>query len=92
MIFAAVSIILLLCLYPLRNKKRNPWLFVKKAAFACLAVSLCLSLLEMAMIISEPYLSHGFYQYDPDLGFKVRPYSNGTNRSGFNDREAGPAN
>lgn len=39
------------------------------------------------MIVLEPYLFNGFYQYDPDLGFKVRAYANGTNRYGFNDRD-----
>ena len=44
-------------------------------------------LLESLMIILEPYLFSGFYQYNRDLGFKVRPYANGTNRFGFNDRD-----
>ena len=39
------------------------------------------------MIILEPYLFRGFYQYDPDLGFRVRPYTFGTNEFGFNDRD-----
>jgi hypothetical protein len=39
------------------------------------------------MIILEPHLFKGFYQYDPDLGFRVRPYANGTNQFGFNDRD-----
>jgi len=34
-------------------------------------------------------MSVGLYQYDPDLGFSVRPYSQGTNRFGFNDRDYG---
>ncbi len=46
-----------------------------------------LLLLEVLMIILEPYCFKGFYQYDPDLGFKVRAYANGTNRFGFNDRD-----
>ena len=47
----------------------------------------CLIMLELLMIFAEPYLFHGFYQYDPDLGFRVRPYANGTNRFGFNDHD-----
>ncbi len=39
------------------------------------------------MIILEPYLFTGFYQYDHELGFRVRPNVNGTNRFGFNDRD-----
>jgi SGNH hydrolase-like domain, acetyltransferase AlgX len=45
---------------------------------------------EILMIVLEPYLFKGFYQYDPDLGFRVRPYypiAQGTitNKFGFND-------
>jgi len=40
------------------------------------------------MILLEPYLFKGFYQYDRDLGFRVRPYYKGeTNRLGFNDQD-----
>jgi hypothetical protein len=87
MIFAVVSIVLFLYLSIFRNKKGKPWLLIKKAVFACLAISLCLVLLEIVMILAEPHLFKGFYQYDPDLGFRVRPYSNGTNSFGFNDRD-----
>lgn len=43
--------------------------------------------LEILLIILEPHLFKGLYQYDPDLGFKVRPYANGNNQFGFNDRD-----
>jgi len=46
-----------------------------------------LFLVEVLMIVLEPYLSQGLYQYDPDLGFKIRPYANGNNQFGFNDRD-----
>jgi SGNH hydrolase-like domain, acetyltransferase AlgX len=46
-----------------------------------------LVLVEIAMIVLEPYLFTGFYQYDPDIGFRVRPYYGGTNRFGFNDKD-----
>ncbi len=46
-----------------------------------------LLLVEILMIIFEPYLFKGLYQYDPDLGFRVRPYINGNNQFGFNDRD-----
>lgn len=44
------------------------------------------------MIILDPYLFKGFYQYDPDLGFRVRAYypnTDGTltNQFGFNDQD-----
>lgn len=46
-----------------------------------------LFLVEILMIVLEPYLFKGLYQYDPDLGFRVRPYLNGNNQFGFNDRD-----
>src|SRR4030095_5447465 len=44
------------------------------------------------MIVLEPYLFKGFYEYDPDLGFRVRAYypvdqGTVTNKFGFNDRD-----
>ncbi len=39
------------------------------------------------MIVSEPYLFRGLYQYDPDMGFKIRGHANGNNQFGFNDRD-----
>ena len=50
-------------------------------------VAVPLVLVETAMIVLEPYLFSGFYQYDPHIGFRVRPYYGGTNRFGFNDRD-----
>lgn len=44
-------------------------------------------LLEIAMTVFDPYLFKGFYQYDPDIGFRVRPHAQGTNQFGFNDKE-----
>ena len=42
---------------------------------------------ELAAILLDPYLFKGFYQYDPDMGFRVRPYTLGSNKFGFNDRD-----
>jgi len=42
---------------------------------------------EVLMILLEPYLFSGFFQYDPDIGFRVRPYTKGSNQFGFNDRD-----
>lgn len=44
--------------------------------------------LEILMIVFEPYLFKGFYEYDPDMGFRVRPHSPSddgtlTNQFGF---------
>ena len=60
---------------------------VRLIVFPIIITFLCVLLLEVLMIVLEPYLSRGFYQYDPDLGFRVRPYVRGTNRFGFNDRD-----
>lgn len=53
--------------------------------YPVIMIFICFILLEFSMIILEPYLFRGFYQYD--LGFRVRPYAHGTNRFGFNDRD-----
>jgi hypothetical protein len=55
-------------------------------------LSLPLIVIEVLMIGLDPYLFRGFYQYDPDLGFRVRSYhtmkdGSSTNRFGFNDRD-----
>lgn len=50
-------------------------------------IILPLFLVEILMIVLEPYLFQELYQYDPDLGFRVRPYMNGNNQFGFNDRD-----
>ncbi|NES96071.1 MAG: hypothetical protein F6K32_12715, partial [Desertifilum sp. SIO1I2] len=43
---------------------------------------------ELVMIFLEPVLfNKTFYQYDPDMGFRVRPYTLGSNQFGFNDRD-----
>ncbi|MBP0010367.1 MULTISPECIES: alginate O-acetyltransferase AlgX-related protein [unclassified Roseofilum] len=44
-------------------------------------------IVEMAMILLDPFLFRGFYQYDPDMGFRVRPDTLGSNRFGFNDQD-----
>ncbi|MEB3280856.1 MAG: hypothetical protein VKK42_18230 [Lyngbya sp.] len=46
-----------------------------------------LFLVEVLMIVLEPYVFKGLYQYDQDLGFKIRPYANGNNQFGFNDKD-----
>lgn len=47
---------------------------------------------EILMIVLDPYLFRGRFQYDPDLGFRGRSYypmadGNLTNRFGFNDQD-----
>jgi hypothetical protein len=42
---------------------------------------------ETAMIVLEPYLFSGPFQYDPHIGFRHRPYYSGANRFGFNDKD-----
>ncbi len=66
------------------NKFRR---FAIKIIACCITILFSLFLLEILMIILEPYVFKGFYQYDRDLGFRVRPYANGSNRFGFNSRD-----
>jgi lysophospholipase L1-like esterase len=46
---------------------------------------------EVLMFALEPVLSSGFYEYDPDMGYKVRGHvlheGERTNAFGFNDRD-----
>lgn len=62
---------------------------MKKAIKPILSIGLiiliCFLSLEISMIILEPYISVGGSQFDPDMGYKGRPYTDGTNRFGFND-------
>ena len=67
-----------------RSKLRK---FAIKIVASCIVILFSFLLLEILMIILEPYVFKGFYQYDRDLGFKVRSYTNGTNRFGFNARD-----
>jgi len=63
---------------------------MKIASKALSAIGVCIIsfvLLELALTILDPWLSHGFYVYDPELGFRVRPGARGSNSLGFNDRE-----
>ena len=54
-------------------------LSIKKIAKASLKIILpalfVLVCLECLMIIFEPYFFKGFYEYDPDLGFRVRAHA-----------------
>jgi len=47
---------------------------------------------EILMTVLDPYLFKGFFEYDPDLGFRARAYyptadGGRTNQFGFNDRD-----
>ncbi|GEM_PF-4633324 len=48
---------------------------VKLALKILLPVIFIFVCLECLMIVFDPYLFKGFYEYDPDLGFRVRPYA-----------------
>jgi len=60
---------------------------MKYICFSGVMIISTLLILEILMILLEPYLFQGFYQYDRHLGFMVRPYTNGTNKFGFNDQD-----
>jgi hypothetical protein len=59
----------------------------KKLIFSVVILLAATILLEAAMILLDPLVGVGFYQYDRDLGFRVRANTHGTNRFGFNDRD-----
>ena len=71
-----------------QREKHGFLLIIKYICFSGVPLLFTLVLLEILMIFLEPYLFKGFYQYDRDLGFRVRPYCKGmTNRFGFNDQD-----
>jgi hypothetical protein len=43
--------------------------------------------LEVCLIIAEPYLFKGIFQYNSDFGFQIRPGAWGSNEFGFNDKD-----
>ena len=60
---------------------------MKRMLFSSVAISLCFVILEIFMIVAEPYLHRGAFEYDADLGFRVRPGRLNSNSFGFNDKE-----
>lgn len=60
---------------------------LKKTLFAVFLAAAAWALLEIILFIAEPWVSRGFYIYDPDLGFRVRPNTPVSNEYGFNDRD-----
>lgn len=68
-------------------KQRVKLSITKRIIFSVAALFLSIGILELLMIALEPYLFQGFFQYDPDIGFRVRPHARGSNRFGFNDIE-----
>ena len=52
-------------------------------ALFCVAASFVLA--EVLLFLLAPWW--GFYEYDPDMGFRVRAHAHGANQFGFNDRD-----
>jgi len=69
-----------------QQSSRLSW-SAKALLWLLLVVVLPLLTVELAMIVLEPYLSTGVYEYDPDIGFRVRPHAMGSNQFGFNDKD-----
>jgi hypothetical protein len=86
-VYFAVIISTLICSYFFLRDSGKWGQRLRTGIIWCFIALCCFTLLEVLMIVSEPYLFKGFYQYDQELGFKVRPYMNGTNQFGFNDRD-----
>ncbi len=59
----------------------------RRALFAVLTALIVFVAIEAALIVLEPLVFRGLYEYDPDMGFRVRPYAHGSNRFGFPDRD-----
>lgn len=71
----------------LKLPKLHPKITQGLILFSCW-ILLPLLLVEILMTVLDPILfTKGLYQYDPDLGFRVRPYANESNLFGFNDQD-----
>ncbi|MDJ1178543.1 hypothetical protein PJF56_06685 [Roseofilum sp. BLCC_M91] len=70
-----------------RSSKLNIRKFINWGFLGLLYIGVPLLTAELFMIVAEPYLFKGFFQYDPDLGFRVNPDTPRTNQYGFNDRD-----
>jgi len=46
-----------------------------------------LVIVEISMTVFEPYLFNDFFEYDPDIGYRVRPNTAGSNQFGFLDKD-----
>lgn len=66
---------------------RRVKLILKRLFLVCFGVAAAFLVIEIAMIVLEPWLLQGFYMYDRELGFRVRPHFRGTNAFGFNDED-----
>lgn len=75
---------------PNPQKQKTPSLWrrlLKVPLFFTFWVLLPWLAVEIAMFLLDPWIQNGFFAYDPDMGHRVRPFANGSNRFGFNDRE-----
>ncbi|MHC4941594.1 MAG: alginate O-acetyltransferase AlgX-related protein [Planctomycetota bacterium] len=55
--------------------------------FPLITLLIVFLIFEVAFIVLEPYLFKGLYEYDRDIGFRVRGHVYGYNRFGFNDHD-----
>jgi hypothetical protein len=64
---------------------------LKLLLFSAISISLPILFVEFGMVVLEPWLPMGMFQYDADLGFRVRSHTKvwgaETNNFGFNDRD-----
>lgn len=61
---------------------------LKKLLFYLIPLLVLFLFLEAFLTIADPWLfAKGFWQYDPDFGFRVRPGAMDSNSFGFNDTE-----
>ncbi len=60
---------------------------LKGIVLSIVAILLVFVILEIVIIIFESSLTDSFYEYDPDIGFRVKPYANNSNQFGFNDQD-----
>ena len=60
---------------------------LRRLCLYLVAILLPFLAIEIMMIVLEEHWFQGFYQYDEQMGFRVRPGAAGSNEFGFNDRD-----
>ena len=71
-----------------KDKPKSPLRkFINIAILILLCTGVPFLIAEIFMTVMEPYLFKGFFQYDPQLGFRVNPETPATNQYGFNDKD-----
>jgi hypothetical protein len=60
---------------------------IKRLTMGAVLVVLVFLAAEVALFVADPWLGRTFWEFEPDLGYRIRPGALHSNRFGFNDRD-----